>query len=178
MKKTIISIFVFFLCLTTFSEIKKSNNAAFSIMNIHESSIPPLPEGVVAVEYIESHGPTHNNNQYINTGIIPNADMPFDVIFMNNGPATAAGYGNVFGSRQSSNNNEYQLSLYYSGTCSLGYRNLRLGMYTNIKYRVVYDGNSTLKINNDVKQIQKGNISNSYPIFLFGINERNIPYQL
>ena len=55
MKKTIISIFVFFLCLTTSSEIKKGSLAASSIMKIHESSIPPLPEGVVAVEYIENN---------------------------------------------------------------------------------------------------------------------------
>ena len=56
MRKTIIFIFVFFLCLTASSEIKRSGIAAFSMMKINESSIPPLPKGVVAVEYIESTG--------------------------------------------------------------------------------------------------------------------------
>ena len=55
-----------FLSLILYAEIRKGNLAASSMMKIHESSIPPLPEGVVAVEYIESTG-----TQYIDTRIVP-----------------------------------------------------------------------------------------------------------
>lgn len=56
MKRSLIVFLCIFLSGISSADIKRSNMAASSIMKIHESSIPPLPEGVVAVEYLESTG--------------------------------------------------------------------------------------------------------------------------
>lgn len=116
------------------------------------------------VLYLESTG-----YQWIDTGVIPSRDLSFHCVFSNSGNG-APGYGNVFGARYSSNNNEYQLSQFTNGTVSIGTRNTNLGIRTNEKNDVSFNGSNTVSVNGVDKSINTSNITQSTgTIVLFAI---------
>lgn len=124
------------------------------------------------VEYIESNG-----MGYIDTGIVPKFNLSFDVTFKNPGPIDAEGYGNVFGARVSSNQHEYQLTLYNGGTVGLGYRN-SIPMVTDTIYHVTWNGAATVTCNGQSYRILERPLSCPYTIILFGIHNGNKIEQL
>ena len=127
-----------------------------------------LPEGYTEVEYIASS----DGRQRINTGVIPTNDLPFYVKFQNDNTAgDPSGYGNIFGSRFASTQQEYQLTMYNGGTVSIGNRNGNLGFNTSAVHTISFNGQNTLVIDGVSTTITKGSISSSFPIYLFGINE-------
>ena len=67
------------------------------------------------VEWLESTG-----TQWNDTGIRPAQDLSFVVKF--DCLDSAFGFGNVFGSRLASGNNEYQVTLYSGGSVVVGVR--------------------------------------------------------
>lgn len=123
------------------------------------------------IEYLESNG-----NQWIDTGVAPSRDLSFHCIFSTpTGGGIgygAPGYGNVFGTRNSSSNNEYQLTLYYSGTVSIGKRNSSLGFYQNTKNDISFDGRNTVSVNGVDKSITTSEFTlNVGTIVLFAIRD-------
>ena len=125
--------------------------------------IPSLPYDA-EIEYLQSDG-----NQYIDTGITPSATLSFECAFQNSNTGTSPGYGNVFGSRQASNSNEYQLTNFSNLTISIGNRNSNNGA-TSSKRIITFDGGTTVTIDGTQKTITKGTVgSGGGNIVLFGI---------
>lgn len=83
---------------------------------------PVLPEGYTALEYIEN---PLGNSAYIDTGIIPNNNIGFEIDWMSYDDIGSSNYGCIMGSRYASNTNDFQISSYtgtpgWSGTLRLG----------------------------------------------------------
>lgn len=83
---------------------------------------PVLPEGYTALEYIEN---PLGNSAYIDTGIIPNNNIGFEIDWMSYDDIGSLNYGCIMGSRYASNTNDFQISSYtgtpgWSGTLRLG----------------------------------------------------------
>ena len=108
-----------------------------------------LPSEFQEVEYLESTG-----TQYIDTGFKPNKNIRFDVEFMILGVISGQKYVSVFGSRVTSNVEDFQLYYYYLASSQ---SQLRLGtsngyktditLNEDIKYKATYDG-SKMNLNN------------------------------
>ena len=64
-----------------------------------------LPSEYKEIEYIESTG-----TQYINTGVIPNQNTGFDIIYLTKNSVGGSGYGSIIGARHSSGQNELQIT--------------------------------------------------------------------
>ena len=124
------------------------------------------------VEYLESTG-----TQWIDTGIRPAQNLSFAVEF--NNLNVNVGYGNVFGSRLGSNNNEYQVTLYNGGSVGVGTRYSGLRFYANEINTIIYNGIDELNINGTVKKIvpQSCELANGN-ILLFGISQNGVETQL
>ena len=136
---------------------------------------PPLPYDA-EVEYLESTG-----TQYIDTGITPAANLSFSVTYQNsNSGGTTPGYGNVFGARYASQDNEYQVSQYSSGTVSIGTRNNNLGFNSTSKTTIEFNGSNTVTINGGTtKTVTTSAITkNTGSIILFGIRNGGTVSQL
>lgn len=134
------------------------------------SPTPPTPvlPYDAQIEYLESTG-----TQWINTGIKPTQTLSFSCKFDNpNNSGAGNGYGNVFGSRISSGNNEYQLTKYGSGSVSVGTRNTNKGFNTSGIHIITFDGATTITVDGTTKTITKSSIqSNIGNIVLFGISQ-------
>ena len=86
-----------------------------------------LPDLYQKVEYIESTG-----TQYIDTGVIPNQDTGFDIIYLTKDNVSNSGYGAVMGAREKSSYNELQLTTYVeSGYQTSTFGTLRWGTITS-----------------------------------------------
>lgn len=132
---------------------------------------PKLPYDA-EVEYLESTG-----RQWIDTDIRPAQDLSFVVKFDNLN--VDIGYGNVFGSRLSSNNNEYQVTCYNNGSVGVGTRYGNLGFSTNAINIISYDGSSELNINGTVRRIVPQSCESANGnIVLFGISQKGVVFQL
>lgn len=124
------------------------------------------------VEYIESKG-----YQWIDTGIRPAQDLSFAVVF--NNLNIDFGYGNVFGSRLLSTDNEYQVTCYSGGSVGVGQRYSGLGFNTNVINTITYNGIDELNINGTVRQIVPQSCEKAVGnIVLFGINQNGMVFQL
>ena len=83
---------------------------------------PVLPEGYTALEYIEN---PLGNSAYIDTGIIPNNNIGFEIDWMTYDDIGSSNYGCIMGSRYASNTIDFQISSYtgtpgWSGSLRLG----------------------------------------------------------
>ena len=127
------------------------------------------------VAYLESHG-----TEYIDTLWKPNIDVPFSVKFMNLGPLAAPGFGNVFGARQASTNNEYQVTYYANGSIGLGVRNTGLGFSVGKVVKIDYNGESTVVIDETKKKIvsKKTITVDVGTVIMFGIRDNGLIAQL
>lgn len=78
-----------------------------------------LPSEYQEVEYVESTG-----TQYIQTDVIPSNDLGFDCIFYTKSyiSGTVGQYGCIFGGRNSSGHNDYQLTTYTEDAKDGGHR--------------------------------------------------------
>ena len=125
------------------------------------------------VEYLQSTG-----SQYIDTGIYPSQTLPFDCKFS----ATSAakpGYGNVFGSRNASSVQEYQLSRYDGGSVSVGTRNANMGFNNGNVHIVTFDGGNVATVDGTTKSVTTSTIDNAHgTIILFGIRQAGSVTQL
>ena len=83
---------------------------------------PVLPEGYTALEYIEN---PLGNSAYIDTGIIPNNNIGFEIDWMSYDDIGLSNYGCIMGSRYASNTIDFQISSYAGTTGWSG--SLRLG---------------------------------------------------
>ncbi len=101
MNRSVITI-AFIFCFCVSAEPIRSMIGADRISIISQDGGTPLPEGVVAVEYIEGTG-----TQYIDTGIIPNPDIGFVIVASYTG--YAPNYGRLFGTQKDG----------YSGTMTI-----------------------------------------------------------
>ncbi len=99
------------------------------------------------VEYLQSNG-----NQYIDTGILPSKTLSFKCKFSTTSVASP-GYGNVFGCRYASSQDEYQLSRYSSGSVSVGTRNSSLGFGDNTVHIVEFNGMESVNVDGITKSI-------------------------
>lgn len=118
----------------------------------------------IELEYIESTG-----TQYIDTGIVPDNSLSFECKF--NASNTSDGYGNVFGARDDSASNEYQLGLYNNGMISIGSRNVGLKLSSGVLYTVSYEGGTNATINGASVTIRVSNLTTKQNIVLFAVNE-------
>lgn len=111
------------------------------------------------VNYIESTG-----TQYIDTGVIPNQNTGFDVVYVTNDKLVGGnvGYGAILGARESSKVNELQLTTYtqdnsgFSGTLRFGNTDNNAGisaeakMHSTLKNRVYTNNFDTTYELNDI----------------------------
>lgn len=152
-------------------------NGEYSYQKLTNSASPltgNLPRNYQRVEYIESTG-----SQYIDTGIVPSQTLSFICEFQNsNTSGSGPGYGNVFGSRVSSTNSEYQLSLYDQGMISVGQRTSKMGFNTTDRHKISFDGENIVIIDGMQKTITTSSFSGIYNIYLFGINQSGRANQL
>lgn len=124
------------------------------------------------IEYLESTG-----TQYIDTGVLPSSDLSFHCVFLSY--IGSWGYGNVFGARQSSTRQEYQLTLYSKGSVSIGTRNSSLNIPEREKNDVSFDGSNTVSINGVDKLITTSDITMDVgTIVLFAIRQMGSVIQL
>lgn len=123
------------------------------------------------IEYLESTG-----TQWIDTGIKPTNTLSFSCTFDNpNNTGNSPGYGNVFGSRLSSTNSEYQLTKFGYSSVSVGIRNSNKGFNTSGIHTVAFNGGTTITVDGITSTINKGTISSSIGnIVLFGISQGNV----
>lgn len=131
-----------------------------------------LPAEYQEVEYLES-----TRAEYIDTNILPAADLAYRVrfrVYSSEGP----GFGNIFGSRLKSAQAEYQLTAYNGGCVSVGVRNFTKGIGVNVDNEVSYDGVSTAVVNGVESKIRVGDKYVDTPIVLFGIRDNGVVTQL
>lgn len=130
-----------------------------------------LPSGYQAIEYIQSTG-----HEYINTGFVPTSDDGFEVDFISNDDLSNAGYGCIFGARQSSGVLDFQLSsftppdqngLFRWGT-SVQYGGGFLPKYTRQKASLFQ---KTYTAPNGDTSSFTSNYTGEYPIYVFSLNQ-------
>lgn len=84
-----------------------------------------LPSEYTEVEYIESTG-----TQYIDTGIIPNQNIGFDIVYLSKNVIGASNFGCIMGTREKSSVKDFQLTSYSTSVTNvLG--TLRFGTTSN-----------------------------------------------
>lgn len=127
------------------------------------------------VEYLQSDGVA-----YIDSGIEPTNTLSFKVKFINNGPTNTGGYGNVFGARQDSFNNIYQITLFRGGQVRIGNATNSIPMNTGTIYEVEFDGDKTIVCNGNTYTASKGaiNLPSGSTILMFCIRSGGAPAQL
>lgn len=124
----------------------------------HEAlnNIKDLPSEYQEVEYIESSG-----SEYIDTGIVPNQNIGFEIVFLTKNllSGSNSSYGSIMGARTSSKVNELQLTTYSnntSGTLRFGTSSYDASIESNKKQKVtlydkIYTNDSNVKttLNNE-----------------------------
>ncbi len=134
------------------------------------------PSDYQQVEYIESTG-----TQYIDTGIIPNQDTGFDIVFLTKNaiafsPAGGTtGFGAILGARKSSTLDELQLTTYslnssYSGTLRFGTDSYNAGITPNTKMKVIFK-NGTYTNNNGVTHSIDKDFTGPTTLTVFALNQ-------
>ena len=125
--------------------------------------IDRLPSEYQEVEYLESTG-----EEWIDSGVIPDRHLSFHCKF-NVYAANSPGFGNVFGSRETSSVKEYQVCAYQKGIISVGARNSQIGFYPNVINTIDFDGNSTATVNGIQTQLSAFDEVYDGSIYLFAI---------
>jgi len=74
-----------------------------------------LPSEFQEVEYIESTG-----TQHIDTGVIPNQNTGFDIVYLSKDKIDSSDYGCIMGAREKSQSRELQLTTFSGGADYLG----------------------------------------------------------
>ena len=115
----------------TLTKCKGTDLVDYKIYGNSEQEI--LPNEYQQIEYIESTG-----TQYIDTGIIPNQDTGFDIVFLTKNALTATDgkFGSIMGTRESSGVKELQLTTYSvnsQGTLRYNNNSLTAGLIANAK---------------------------------------------
>lgn len=91
-------------------------------------STPSSDIGVVGDFYLQKMPPfaASNGNAYVDTGLLAAGDIEFEITFYTKNSVSGSGYGTIFGGRNSSRNNEFQLSTYNATTGGMfGYKTTR-----------------------------------------------------
>ena len=133
-----------------------------------------LPSGYTRLEYIESTG-----RQYIDTGIVTQNGIGFDVTFLTNSPITGiTGFGAILGGRVASGNNDFQITTYTLTDSAMG--TIRNGPSTPvISAKISRNTKLHISLINDVITYDDGTTApvSSYEytqgknIYLFGLND-------
>ena len=136
-----------------------------------------LPAGYRLCEYIQSDG-----RNYINTGILPDNTIEYDVTFSTNNKIDSNGYGCIFGCRYGSGNNDFQVTTYTAnarvnkGTVRFGGNsqdNVRsAGIVLNTKLTASLHG-LVYTCNDSTLNLDTYNWNNTRNIYLFGLNNNN-----
>ena len=137
-----------------------------------------LPTEYRLCEYIQSNG-----RNYINTGILPDNTIEYDVTFSTTNTIGPSGFGCIFGSRYSSGNNDFQVTTYkerYASTKGT----VRFGGNSQDSVRsagIVLDTKLTASLhglaytcNDSTINLDTYNWDNPRTIYLFGLNNNNI----
>ena len=136
-----------------------------------------LPAGYRLCEYIQSNG-----RNYINTGILPDNTIEYDVTFSTDNKIDSTGYGCIFGCRKSSGNNDFQVTTYTAnsrftkGTVRFGNNsqdNVRsAGIVLNTKLTASLHG-LVYTCNDSTLNLDTYNWNDARNIYLFGLNNNN-----
>ena len=124
------------------------------------------------IEYLQSTG-----IQYIDTLFKQKDVEKFSIKYFSDN-SDQPGYGNAMGCRQSSNNNEFQVTN-YSSSISIGARNGNMGNDAHKINEIIYTGGNTISVNGITKNIYNvTTLTLDDTIVLFGIRQAGIPTQL
>lgn len=124
--------------------------------------------------YLQSTG-----TQYIDTEILPNSNLEFDVKFLTSNTIGASGYGCIFGGRYNSGNNDLQVTTFRnnqantSGTFRFGLNTTDASQSAGITLNVATEAhfhNLTYSTNTTNYIVPTYNFTNPRKIFLFGLN--------
>ncbi len=136
-----------------------------------------LPTGYTELQYIESTG-----TQYINTGIVTQNGIGFDVTFLTNNSTVPGSsyYGAILGGRLSTGNNDFQITTYTPVGSTMG--TIRNGSSSPvISAKISTNTKLHISLINDVITYDDGTTSpvSSYEyttgknIYLFGLNNND-----
>ena len=149
--------------------------ACMFILNVANAAT--LPAGYTELEYLQSTG-----TQYIDTGIVTQNGIGFDVTFLTNSstvPNTLS-YGAILGGRVYSGDNDFQITTYTPVGSTMG--TIRNGPSTPvISAKISTNTKLHISLINDVIKYDDGTTSpvSSYEyttgknIYLFGLNNNN-----
>lgn len=124
--------------------------------------------------YLQSTG-----TQYIDTEILPNSNLEFDVKFLTRNTIGASGYGCIFGGRYNSGNNDLQVTTFRnnqantSGAFRFGLNTTDASQSAGITINVATEAhfhNLTYSTNTTNYTVSTYNFTNPRKIFLFGLN--------
>ena len=124
--------------------------------------------------YLQSTG-----TQYIDTEILPNSNLEFDVKFLTSNTIGSSGYGCIFGGRYNSGNNDLQVTTFRnnqantSGTFRFGLNTTDASQSAGITLNVAIEAhfhNLTYSTNTTNYTVPTYNFTNPRKIFLFGLN--------
>lgn len=128
-----------------------------------------LPDDYILVEYIESTG-----TQYINTGVIPNQNTGFDIVYLTKNAIGSSRYGSIMGARKNSMVNELQLTSYgyshYYGDLRFGASDNNAGMTANVKMHSTLK-NKVYTNNNGVTYTLAGEFESPVELTIFALNQ-------
>lgn len=140
---------------------------------LYKSKQSILPAGYTQVECIQS-----GSGQFFNTGINVANDIRFEIKFQSFDSYGWQNFGAIFGARQSSKKNEFQLTTYedqystWDGTFRIGTLaiNARLAASGNIN-TVVFDQENNYYVNGNLyNTIQISSFTYEQPIVMFALN--------
>lgn len=135
-----------------------------------------LPSTYTKLSYIEN---PLGNTAYINTGVSGTLRPLFTIDFMSYDDLASTNYGCILGSRQASNNNDWQLTTY----CTSGAGTLRLGGSSynynahlpakNTRFTASLTSSDYIVDSTTYTVNRQGSIGGGYNLYLFALNQAN-----
>lgn len=140
----------------------------------------PLPTGYKPLTYVETPLGTQ---AYIKTGVTASNTIGFEIDAMILDAISNTGYGCLFGGRQGSNNNDFQLSSYIASGSSFGGSLRRGGSSQNYNAHLSANTRFTAKLSGNTYTVggtdytTAANISSGKEIYLFALNNNGTAAQ-
>ena len=127
--------------------------------------------GYTKLSYIESTG-----TQYINTGVVAKQNTGFEIEFITNNTLSTSNYGCIFGARQASLNNDFQLTTYssssaYKGTLRFGNQSYNAGLTSATEKQHASLRNKVFESNSNSPTKVDATFETPVPITIFGLNQ-------